>query len=266
VNPKINISPIVPEARVTVLAAAQVYWMHTRPWFIGLLIHGSALKGGFIPGCSDIDFKLYLRDTAFEQNGRLPLELCLAVQRDLAKIDPAPFQYIQCYAHPHPPIPNEQKKESGPIPGAYYMLLGELPVSEATPEEVRDGAKSYLADLKPVPFYITNTLLQHGGDKLARNVRLLCTDVWPTLYNLLTVKEHNPLTVWHHPKEKAIALMPSEEPCGSTIRLFYQSIRAYYQSGLPVEKALEAIQHGTSFLKAAKDWFIHESNIRNDIE
>ena len=254
-NPKINVSPIVPEARVTVSAAAQVYWMHTQTWFIGLLIHGSALKGGFIPGCSDIDFKLYLWDTAFEQDGRLPLELCLTIQRDLAKIDPAPFQYIQCYAHPHPPIPNEQKKEIGPISGAYHMLLGELPVSEATPAEVRDGAKAHLADLKPVPFYVTNTLLQHGGDKLARNVRLLCTDVWPTLYHVLALRSENPLAVWKLPKEAAIAMLPHDETLGREIRLFYQGVKTYYSEGQPVEGALTVFQRGTGFLKAAKEWF-----------
>ncbi|MFQ5795285.1 MAG: hypothetical protein ACE5JP_09580 [Candidatus Bipolaricaulia bacterium] len=45
----IDVSPLVPEARQTVIDAAHVYLEHTRPWFIGLLIHGSALKGGFIP-------------------------------------------------------------------------------------------------------------------------------------------------------------------------------------------------------------------------
>ncbi len=51
------------EARVIVEAAAAIYLRHTQPWFIGLVVHGSALKGGFIPGCSDIDFQLFLDES-----------------------------------------------------------------------------------------------------------------------------------------------------------------------------------------------------------
>jgi len=48
---------------------------HCYQWLLGLLIHGSALKGGFIPGCSDIDLQVYLRSEAFTTYGRLPLEI-----------------------------------------------------------------------------------------------------------------------------------------------------------------------------------------------
>src|SRR5438046_546402 len=88
-------SRLVPEARLIVEAAAASYLRHTHPWFIGLVVHGSALKGGFIPGCSDIDFQLFLDEHAFGGLGELPFATCLAIQRDLVQIDPAPFRYIQ---------------------------------------------------------------------------------------------------------------------------------------------------------------------------
>lgn len=90
----VDISPVVPAAQTIVLEAASVFEQHTRPWLVGLLIHGSALKGGFIPGCSDIDLQLYLNEEALEPDGSVPPGLGMAIQRDLAKIDPAPFQYI----------------------------------------------------------------------------------------------------------------------------------------------------------------------------
>jgi hypothetical protein len=49
-------SQLVPEAHWIVEAAASSYLRHTQPWLIGLLVEGSALKGGFIPECSDIYF------------------------------------------------------------------------------------------------------------------------------------------------------------------------------------------------------------------
>ncbi|HTK07018.1 MAG TPA: hypothetical protein VL485_07615 [Ktedonobacteraceae bacterium] len=56
-----DVSPLTPIAQPIVLQAAEIYYRHLSPWLIGLLVHGSAYKGGFIPGCSDIDLKLYLR-------------------------------------------------------------------------------------------------------------------------------------------------------------------------------------------------------------
>jgi len=53
------------EVRPIVQAAAAVYVKHTTPWLVGLIVHGSAVKGGYIPGCSDIDFQLYLDEAAF---------------------------------------------------------------------------------------------------------------------------------------------------------------------------------------------------------
>ena len=62
---QLAVSGLTPEARPIAAAAAAVYMRHTRPWFIGLVAHGSAVKGGFIPGCSDVDLQLYLDDAAF---------------------------------------------------------------------------------------------------------------------------------------------------------------------------------------------------------
>jgi hypothetical protein len=113
-----DVSRLVPEAKVIAARAGEVYVKHTRPWFVGLIAHGSAVKGGFIPNCSDIDLQLYLEPAAFSENGSLPLALCIAIARDLAPISAAPFRYIQGYAHPCALPPGQV----GPIPGAYALL------------------------------------------------------------------------------------------------------------------------------------------------
>ncbi len=87
----LNLSSVQPVARPMVEAVSTVYLRHVRPWLIGLMIHGSALKGGFIPACSDIDLHVYLDDAAFTAQGQLPLEVCLAIQQELAQIDPRRF-------------------------------------------------------------------------------------------------------------------------------------------------------------------------------
>jgi hypothetical protein len=73
-------SRLTPEAQPIVEVATEIYLRHMQPWFVGLVIHGSALKGGFIPGCSDIDFLLFLDPKEFAIPAGLPLETCLALR------------------------------------------------------------------------------------------------------------------------------------------------------------------------------------------
>lgn len=93
-----DVTGLQPEAQSIVQATSAIYYKHTSSWFIGLIAHGSAVKGGFIPGCSDIDLQLYLEDAAFSEHGILPLSTGMAIQRELSHIDPAPFQYIHTEA------------------------------------------------------------------------------------------------------------------------------------------------------------------------
>lgn len=255
-----DVSGAQPEAREVVRVSAEVYARHTAPWFIGLLLHGSALKGDFIPGCSDIDLRLYLRDEAFAGNGNeLPFELAAAIQRDLARIDPAPFQYIQCYAERAVP----REGQLGPIPGAYALLMGRLPVAEATPAQLLASAHAALDRLNPYPAYISSTLLQHGGGKLERAVRLACTDVWPTLYQALCATQClDPTDIWRLPKRQAIALLPPGSPLRGPIENFFLSVTTYYGApaeALNVGRGIEALRAGVAFLTAARDWWRESS-------
>jgi hypothetical protein len=252
---ELYLARVQPEAKPIVEAASQIYVTHVRPWLVGLVLHGSALKGGFIPQCSDIDLQLYLDEAAFTPEGQLPLDICLSIQQELAQIDPSPFQYIQCYALP-PHLPANQV---GPIPGGYAVLLGRLPVPEATEEQVRSAARRALDDLIPLPDYVPRDLLQHGGGKLERSVRLLCTDVWPTLYQVLTLQQQAGLQVWCLPKEQAIAQLSPTMALGQTIRAFYGRVYAYYTGERSVETALQVISCGVAFLRAAKDWWQHNA-------
>ncbi|MEA2576332.1 MAG: hypothetical protein QOH93_3630 [Chloroflexia bacterium] len=254
-----DVSPLVPEAQPIAAAAARVYWQHTKPWCLGLLVHGSAYKGGFIPGCSDIDMQLFLQNSAFDASSNIPLEIAAAIQADLSKIDPAPFQYIQCYTLP------EQSQAGGPgsdyilVPGTYHVLEGRIPMPEATAEQVRAKATDYMEKLQPDALTNANHLLQHGGGRLERHVRLLCTNVWPTLYSLLACTAAEPIKVWQLPKQEAIALMRLDDAAGRQIRAFYESVWTYYGGSRTVDAALELYKAGSAFIYAAKDQYLRQT-------
>ena len=256
---QLDVSPLVPEARQVVAAIAQVYWRHTQPWFVGLLVHGSALKGGFIPGGSDIDFQLYLEDAAFDTHHNLPFDTAVAIQRDLEHIAIAPFQAIQCFPRPAGYALPGHEEWVPPIPGAYHVVLGRLPIAPATPGQVRSAARRALGALNLVPFDIANNLLDYAPGRMTRLVRLLSTAVWPTLYHVLTCQAADPLAPWRLPKTDAIALLPETEPLSVEIQEFDACLRAYYQAGQPDAAGLAVIEQGVRFLRVVEVWYrIHE--------
>ncbi len=248
---RLDVSPVMAVARPIVHRAAVVYLRHTAPWFVGLIVHGSALKGGFIPGCSDVDFQLFVDRDILTHDGQLPLDIGVAVQRDLAHIDPAPFRYIQCKLA----SATGTQRIVGPVSGAYYVLAGRLPVPEATVEQLRNGAHHALAALDPVPAFMASSLLDHGGGRLAANIRLLCTKVWPVLYQVLVLQQEDAIHVWRLPKGDAITHLPSGTELRRAMDMFYRAVQAYYPTEESIERALDVVTSGVDALRAAKEWW-----------
>ncbi len=247
-----DVTRLVPEAQPIAARVAAVYLEHTAPWFVGLLAHGSAYKGGYIAGCSDIDFQLYLDPVAFTPEGTLPLPLLMAIHRDLAPIDPSPFRYVQCYALPCATPPGQ----TPPVPGAYTLLAGQLPVVEATNAQLRESARLALARLEPLSRSLASELTSCGGERLQQKTRLLCTEVWPTLYHIVTLQHDNPIAIWNLPKQDVIALLPHDTALGGAIRAFYAAVRNYYPDEATVDGRLAVIARGVEFLGTAQMWWI----------
>jgi hypothetical protein len=249
----VDLSGMTAEAKPIVRQVAEAYLKHTAPWFVGLLVHGSAVKGGIIPNCSDIDLQLYLDRAAFTWHGQLPLALAFAIREDLAGIRLSPFRYIQCYVRTGEPHGNLV----GPIPGAYHLVAGTLPIAEATDQDLRESASKALAELNPAPTFIVDELLGPGGVRLERSLRLLCTKVWPVLYQVLTLYEQEmaPVDIWCLPKEQAMERLPGNTALQDAMQRFYRAIWTYYPSEDSLEAAFSVIESGTAFLEAARSWW-----------
>ena len=253
-----DVSGLVPEARDIAQAAAAIYWKHTQPWFVGLACFGSAVRGDMILGISDIDFHLYLQPSAFiaadgNQN-ILPLELGLAIHRDLAQVNPAPFRYIDGGVETdHLP-----EGHIGPIPGNYHLLAGVLPYNEATNAQVKELAQEKLNRLKSLPSFVSDALLQHGtgrGD-LSLTVRQVCQTVWPIIYQVTSLQQDDALEVWRLPKHRIIHYFPVEHTLGWTIREFNTAMWLYYPTETSIDAALNLIKAGVNVLQCASDWWL----------
>jgi hypothetical protein len=248
-----DVSSLVPESRPIVQQVATVYLRHTAPWFIGLIVHGSAVKGGVIPNCSDIDFQLYLDDSVCTSRGYLPLDLGFAIRRELEGLELRPFRYVQCYVR----TLQHEPDMVGPIPGAYRLLAGRLPVPEATAGDLRHSARQALDELDATPWFIMGKLFGPGGVRLERNLRLLCTKVWPVLYQVLTLQnpESDAIGLWCLTKKEAIERLPHDGPLYGAIQAFYRAVWAYYPEEDSLESALALIRTGLAFLQSTADWW-----------
>jgi hypothetical protein len=253
-----DVSGLVPEAHRIAQAVADIYWKHTQPWFVGLACFGSAVRGDVIPGVSDIDFHLYLQPSIFiDADGHqniLPLEIGLAIFRDLAQVDPTPFRYIDGGAETN----RLPEGHIGPIPGNYHLLAGVLPYPEATKAQVKVLAQRELNRLQPLPSFVSDALLQYGtgrGD-LSYTVRQLCQTIWPVIYHVASLQQEDAFAVWRLPKNRLIHLFSVEHTLGRTVREFDAAMRLYYPSEESVDAALDLIQAGVNVLQSASDWWL----------
>jgi hypothetical protein len=160
-----KLDALVPEARAPAAAAAAVLIEHTEPWFIALVAHGSAVKGGVMPGWSDLDLQLYLSESAFRGDGLLPLRLAIEVHRDLSNVDPAPFHFISCL-----PVSPGSSRAIPLVAGAYVSIAGQPP-GETSADDLRDAGVSHLTSIGVEPPLVIYGLLEHGGDRLAHTLR-----------------------------------------------------------------------------------------------
>jgi hypothetical protein len=82
-----------------------------------------------------------------------------------------------------------------PRGNTYSQFLDQLPVPEASEADLERSARKKLTTINESIAYYCRGLLEHGSGKLERFVRFLCTDLWPTLYQLLTLQEQDGLRV-----------------------------------------------------------------------
>lgn len=221
-----------------VAAVADVYVRHTRPWFVGLVAFGSYVKGGMVAGSSDLDLRLYLEREAFDGE-RLPWPVVRAIQADLAEVDPAPFAYVQCHATP--------VDEAEPlVPGTWRLLDGTCPARAATAGEVREAALRTLAFTQRARDRVREALLDSGGGRLEREVRLMATDVWPAVYAAACLTDPDPLGVWALPKTGAVARLGM--PAREAGERFLAALAAYHANGERPGDALATIDAGLAVL------------------
>jgi hypothetical protein len=250
----VNVGTIQPEARDLARQVASVYMQHLGPDLVSLVAHGSGVKGGLVAGSSDLDFAALVRSEALTPGGEIAFDRAVSLHNDLARIDPAPFRYIQVYVDA-----GGMKHGLGFIPGTFEVVYGSPDVPIASAERLLESALESLHNLNPAQIrdQLSNALLDHGEGRLHRQVRGLCTWVWPTMYHVACVMLGDSLAAWQRTKPEVVDLLGADPVVGTSLRRWWGVITAHYAAGEPVDSALEALRAGVAFLEAASVWSSH---------
>lgn len=236
-----SLQNIVGEARPIIEQAANVYYKHTKQQLTGIVIHGSAITGDFIPGCSDIDIKLLMNGTS------LDLGKYYDIHKELAKIEVAPFRYIQC------DILGKSLPENyaGFVSGTYQVIYGENFIPDISSDQLREHSIQSIRSIDAFPKFAYESLLDHGGNRLSQNVRLMITKIWPTLKNCLIIEGNDPIRVWGLSKVDAIYGL-RDTNLKSMFKRFHSSVSDYYPDEIEVGCALNILRLGMEILENTK--------------
>lgn len=216
-----------------------------------IVFHGSAAKGGFIAGFSDVDLMVLLKSECFDEFG-LGLDYAFAIHERIASLawDRAAARYPQVYFYDQRRMPDWW---TGPVPSASLVLYGAFPQRlRPTSDGMRVAALHLLRD--ELPNLIRNdaeSLADSADRDLPRRLRLLSTRVTPALFSLLVLRSEDPLGEWARTKQEAAEVLTEEYPGvgdAALPRQFYRSLPALYGQQFDVELARRTYRMGLEFL------------------
>jgi hypothetical protein len=181
----------------------------------GVILKGSAAHGGFVPGYSDVDVHLFLRDERLAA-ARVPREAdAFAFQEAIGGIRPAAVSELQVYFLPwEAGYPDDWVK---PWPGTYRLIQGGLPdgFTDVTAEQYLSRAEQHLALFLAWTDDMLRFLATAGDDALPGLVRRLGAILKPMVYVIGTLTTREPERIWKLPLEAALDVVSDYLPCGS---------------------------------------------------
>jgi len=174
---------------------------------VAIITKGSTVKGGFIPGLSDVDLHVYLKNEAFEYSDFLKLEIGLKLQEKMGglikkyDLNGSPIQLIILNVS----LPKENW--TGGIPGTFILLYGDkCPETPPKAEEILEQDRRNLQDVN-YSYRLIHSFVDKPDEELHHYVRRLSIAVTPVLNRVLSLLTKNPFRAWKMSKPEAIAAL-----------------------------------------------------------
>lgn len=212
--------------------------------------HGSAVKGGLIPGFSDFDVLAFLTPDQFGPYG-LDVDRSLAIQSRVDGLGArgAGFSYFQAAFYNPEAMPGWW---TGLVPGAYRLLHGRLPGGlEATDVRLRESGVRALRQAGDWARGALSRWTDSHDAGLRREVRLLSTVVTPLVFAAVSFDRDDAASVWAADKFTALRLFEEryrDDPDAGLPRRFYEALFAIGPDEAPPDRYRHALRAGFRFL------------------
>jgi predicted nucleotidyltransferase len=221
-----------------------------------VIIHGSIVKGGFIPGYSDVDIQFWLSASCFGRYG-LKTKYSSFLQHELEHLSfkswnnsPVQRHYLNYDSLPFWWTGYIKHKEDQ----SFAIVIGKNFFQERFLASRKTLDYSLDNSLFRLPHFIRSIRRQWGTDSkkgFPSLLRFTGATLFPLMYNLVGFKYNDPFSAWLLTKDKLLTsfedLFP-DQLFTSHARVFYQSILDWDQTIQSVSLVEKAITSALEFL------------------
>jgi hypothetical protein len=224
---------------------------------ICVTLKGSAVKGDFIRGYSDLDFHVFLKPDVMDGENVPKVECAVQFQRAFGHVNPEDFEVSQFQIYF---INSEKYPEdwAPPVEGAYRILWGSLP---ETAKELDDRAYIRFAErhlsLSSIEYSRRSNVarfVDKPDTQIAYNVRLVGATLKNYMYSILVLLTKEPKVAFRLGLDKMIALV--EERIGSEghFLAFFEGVSDWRRIRQDPEYARESFKEGIQALDEIARW------------
>jgi predicted nucleotidyltransferase len=223
-----------------------------------VILKGSAVKGDFIPGYSDLDFHVFLKPEAIDGEKSPNLDDAITFQRLMGTINPqdfgaSQFQVFFLNAEKYP------KEWLPPTAGTYKIVWGRTPPALQTLDDATyvRYARQFLGNVDADKQNLIGRFIDKPNSRAPAIVRLLGTTLKGHLYSVSMLLLSQPKTALRMKLGSIIPLV--EESIGSIghISRFFAHVSDWSRIQETPELARDAFREGIAALEEISTW-IHQ--------
>ncbi len=220
------------------------------------IIHGSIVKGGFIPGYSDIDIQFWLSSSCFGRYG-LKTKYSSHLQHELEplSIDSWNNSPLQRHYLNYDSLPFWWTGYIKHLDDQSFAIISGQDFFQERFLATRKALDYSLANsLYRLPHFIRSIRRRWGSDSkedYPSLLRVTGSTLFPLMYNLVGFKTKEPFSTWLLPKDKLFASFDNFFP-----EKFSSHARVFYQSILDWDKIIQSVSLVQKAVTSALDFLI----------
>ncbi len=218
-------------------------------------LKGSAMKGDFIRGYSDLDFHIYLKPSVMEGERVPKAEHAVRFQRAFGHIEPADFGASQFQIY----FINSEKYPADwlpPVEGTFEVCWGKLPATAHEKDDVAyvQSSERFLADISDHKKQIVRRFVDKPNTQVPPIVRLLGATLKAHLHAAAIMLTKKPKETLRLRLDQLTPLVEEGIRCEGHFSTFFEHVSNWNKVMQSPEYAREAFIEGIKALDETDRW------------